>query len=90
MLDNKFFNFLSKISFCVYLLHFMVVEYVHYGEKTDFYYSSANIFPLYLGIVCLSLFFGFLATIFIEVPFSKLEKMLFSVLMKKKDRKVIP
>lgn len=34
----------------------------------------------------LSLFFGFLGTMLIEVPFSKLEKMLFSIFLKKKDR----
>ena len=34
----------------------------------------------------LSLFFGFLGTMLVEIPFAKLEKMMFSVFMKKKDR----
>jgi peptidoglycan/LPS O-acetylase OafA/YrhL len=86
LLDTKFFNFVSKISFWVYLFHFMVVEFVSYGEKVDFYYTPETIVPLYLAIATLSMFFGFWGTMLVEVPFSKLEKMLFSVLLKNNDR----
>jgi hypothetical protein len=34
----------------------------------------------------LSLFFGFLGTMLVEVPFAKLEKMMFSVFLKKKEK----
>lgn len=30
LLDTKFFNFISKISFWVYLIHFMIVEKISY------------------------------------------------------------
>jgi hypothetical protein len=52
----------------------------------DFYYTAETIIPLYISIAVLSLFFGFLGTMLVEVPFSKLEKMLFSIFLKKKDR----
>jgi peptidoglycan/LPS O-acetylase OafA/YrhL len=83
LLDTKFFNFISKVSFWAYLFHFMVVEYVSFGERVDFYFSPETILPLYFAIATFSIFFAFLGTMFIEVPFSKLEKMLFSVLLKK-------
>lgn len=89
LLDTKFFNVISKISFWTYLFHFMVVEFVTFGEKVDFYYTPETVIPLYISIALISMFFAFFGTILVEVPFSKLEKMLFSVLMKKKDRKPV-
>lgn len=86
LLDTKFFNFTGKISFWVYLIHFMIVERVSFGEKVDFYYTPETVIPLFFSVSIISLLLGFLGTILIEVPFSKLEKMLFSVLMKKKER----
>jgi peptidoglycan/LPS O-acetylase OafA/YrhL len=81
-MDTKFFNALSKISFWTYLIHFMIVEKMSYEQKVDFYYTTSTIVPIYVAIAFISLCFGFLGTILVEVPFSKLEKMLFSVLMK--------
>lgn len=40
LLDTKFFNFISKISFWVYLIHFMIVEEFCYDQKVDFYYTA--------------------------------------------------
>jgi hypothetical protein len=37
-------------------------------------------------VAAISVVLGFCGTLLIEVPFSKLEKMLFSALLKKKDR----
>jgi peptidoglycan/LPS O-acetylase OafA/YrhL len=84
LLDTKFFNFTGKISFWVYLCHFMILERVVFGWETDFYYTPETVVPLFFSISIISLFFGFLGTMLVEVPFSKLEKMLFSVLLRKK------
>jgi peptidoglycan/LPS O-acetylase OafA/YrhL len=40
LLDTKFFNFTGKISFCVYLMHLMVVERICFIQKVDFYYNA--------------------------------------------------
>ena len=72
LLDTKFFNFTSKISFWTYLVHYMIIEVVAYGQKTDFYYSIGNVLYLYFGIVFISMFFGFVGTMLVEVPFAKL------------------
>lgn len=72
LLDTRLFNFLSKISFWAYLFHFMVVEYVNFGEKVDFYYTLETILPLYFSIAAISMCFAFVGTMLVEVPFSKL------------------
>ena len=48
-----------------------------YSQKVDFYYSIGNVLSLYFGIVIISMFFGFIGTMLVEVPFAKMEKMLF-------------
>lgn len=40
---------------------------------------------MYIPIALLSLFFGFLGTVLVEVPFAKMEKMLMNVCIGKKD-----
>lgn len=87
LLDTKFFNVTSKISFWTYLIHFMVVEYFSYSQKVDFYYAPLTVLPLYVSIALISTILGFVGTIIVEVPFSKQEKMLFSVLMKMGKKK---
>lgn len=73
LLDTKFFNAISKISFWVYLVHFMVVMWVTFEEKVDFYFGTQSIIlPIYFSVAAISLFFGFFGTMLIEVPFSKL------------------
>ena len=88
LLDTKLFNLTSKISFWVYLIHYMVVEFVCYRQKVDFYYNIEGVLALYFGIVLMSMILGFLGTILIEIPFSKLEKMIFEGKSKKKQDKI--
>lgn len=72
IMDTQFFNFISKISFWTYLIHYMVVMQIIYRQKIDFYYSVSDIIPLYIPSAIISLFMGFLGTIFVEVPFAKM------------------
>ena len=75
--DTKFFHYIGKISFWTYLIHYMFVLHVNYTQRVDFYYSARDIFSLYLPVAILSMVFGAIGTIVIEVPFAKLEQMLF-------------
>jgi len=43
-----------------------------YQQKVDFYYTPETILPIYTAIAAISIFFGFVGTILVEVPFSKL------------------
>lgn len=85
IMDTKVFNFIAKISFWTYLIHYMVVLQITYRQKIDFYYSVGDILPIYIPTAAISLFFGFIGTLIVEVPFGKMVKMLFNKLMGKKD-----
>lgn len=83
ILDNKLFNFIAKISFCTYLVHLMVIIQYTNSRTYDYYYSIINSFPLYLGCLVVSCFFGFIMTIFIEIPCSVWQKDFIKFLLAK-------
>lgn len=85
IMDTGFFNFIAKVSFWTYLIHYMVVLQITYRQKIDFYYSVGDIIPVYIPTAAISVFLGFIGTITVEVPFGKMEKMLMNKLMGKKD-----
>ena len=75
--DTKFFHYIGKVSFWTYLIHYMFVLLVNYQQRVDFYYDVRNIFSLYVPVVIMSIVGGAIGTILIEVPFAKLEGLLF-------------
>lgn len=62
----------------------MIIEFVCYTQKVDYYYTVRDVLTLYIPVAILSMFFGFIGTLLIENPFAKLEKLLFEG-KKKKD-----
>jgi peptidoglycan/LPS O-acetylase OafA/YrhL len=84
LLDNRILNFIAKISFCNYLVHLMVILQYISSRTYDNYYSLLATFPLYLGSLVVSCFFGFLMTIFVELPFSVWQKEFMKLLTKSK------
>ena len=54
------------------------------------YYNIPDLFSIYLGILVLCLFFGFIVTLTIELPFANLQKMIIEKLRKnsRKARKI--
>jgi len=50
----------------------MIVEKFSYGQKVDFYYSPITVLPIYIAVAVFSQIMGFLGTLLVEVPFSKL------------------
>lgn len=72
MMDTKLFNFIAKISFWTYLIHYMVIEHACYTQKIDFYYKVGDIFTLYFPVALIAMVFGLLGTLLVEVPFGKL------------------
>jgi len=65
IMDTKFFNFIAKISFWTYLIHYMVVLQITYRQKIDFYYSVGDIIPLYIPTAAISLFLGLIGTLIV-------------------------
>ncbi len=76
LLNTKLFMFISRISFCTYLAHLMVVYQCIYTQNHDYYYYIQDVFVRYFGVLVICLFFGFLLTLFVEVPFSNLLKLM--------------
>ena len=63
VLNAKVLTFIARISFCTYLVHLIVI-YGFILERTyDVYYDLIDIFVLYLGMLVICLFFGFLLTV---------------------------
>lgn len=77
LMDTKLFNFIAKISFWTYLIHYMVIEHSCFVQKLDFYYDVNDVLTIYIPVAIIAMSFGLVGTLLIEVPFAKLEKMLF-------------
>ena len=90
ILTNKCFVYIARISFSTYLVHILVIYYYLTDRTYDMYYNIPDLFSIYLGILVLCLFFGFIVTLTIELPFANLQKMIIEKLRKnsRKARKI--
>lgn len=77
LMDTKIANFIAKISFWTYLIHYMIIEYSCFVQKVDYYYDVGDVLTLYFPVALIAMSFGFVGTLLVETPFAKLEKMLF-------------
>lgn len=75
-MDTKFFNFIAKISFCTYLLHLLVIQWLINGRSVDYYYTTMSMHVIFVFICLISLILGFILVLMVEVPFAKLTKIL--------------
>lgn len=87
ILNSKLFVFIARISYCTYLLHIMIVYGFIETRSYDIYYSLLDQLLLYLGLLVICLFFGFVMTVTIEVPFGNLLKISISKDEKSKVKK---
>ncbi len=74
ILTPKIFHFIAKVSFCTYLVHLMILFQVINTRNYNFYYTINGIFVFYSGILALSLLFGTIVTVMVELPFGNLQK----------------
>lgn len=84
MMDTKFFNWIAKISFWTYLIHLTIMTQWFGNVNTDQYYALIPIYGLFAAHSVLSMTFGLIFTLIIEIPFTKLQKKLMHMLMNKK------
>lgn len=87
LLTPKIFYFIARISFCTYLVHLLIVYQFLFTRNYNTYYNIIDTFTFYLGLLIVSLFFGFLLTIFVELPFAKLQKEVMNKLKVRKNDK---
>jgi len=74
ILDAKFFNILSRISYGVFLVHGMVIFRINWSRREDLYLSINNTYVTVLAAIVLSCILGFLLTIAVEKPLRKVFK----------------
>jgi peptidoglycan/LPS O-acetylase OafA/YrhL len=85
LLDTSLFNIIAKISFCVYLVHFIVLSQYLGNFKVDLYFNELDRFVVHCSIVVLSCFFGYLLAVVVEIPCSYLQKDFFGGFSGKKE-----
>ncbi len=79
-LSWDYFRVMGRLTYSAYLIHLLVVAvYIVSSESTP-YTSMDNIIFHYFGLYIMSYFAAFLLSLLVEVPFSKLEKCLHSVI----------
>lgn len=75
ILTAKCFVLIARISFCTYLVHILVIYYFLLDRVYDVYYTIPDVFVMNFGLLTISLFFGFILTMFVELPFANLLKI---------------
>ena len=80
ILNAKVLTWIARISFCTYLIHLMVIFRNLYMKVYDIEFNNTYAFVTHFGLLVLSLFFGFIATMIIEVPFANMLKLAFMAL----------
>ena len=63
VLNTKVFSFIAKISFCVYLVHYIVITQFLAVFYVDMYYYIVDRYVNLLGLITVSCGFGFLLTV---------------------------
>ena len=78
LLSWSAFTPLSRLSYCVYLIHLNYITVYVSHSRTLFYYTTIDQIHRYFGILLVAYGFAFIASIAVEVPFLNLEKLVFS------------
>lgn len=86
LLDTKFFNWVAKVSFCGYLIHLTIMLTYIGNMKVDYYYTLPSLYPLFVSHTMSALVAGFIFSLIIEIPCTKLQKNLMKKLMRKSTK----
>ncbi|MDF2447523.1 MAG: putative acyltransferase [Bacteroidota bacterium] len=73
--ENKMFNYLGKISYGIYMYHFMVIPAVLYTIKNYFYLQSESVINVtaYSFVIVITVFISGISYHFLERPFINLK-----------------
>lgn len=78
VLTAKIVAYVSKISFCSYLIHLVVIYQFLFTRTYDVYYNLNDNFVVFGGMLILTLCLGLAFTMFVELPFANLVKLAFA------------
>ncbi|XP_076801554.1 O-acyltransferase like protein-like [Clavelina lepadiformis] len=76
-LNWKVFIPLSRLTYSVYLIHLLVMQWFVATKEEPFHFSLQNNVYLYLGTLILTFGWSFVASVAIEWPFMRVLKVLF-------------
>ena len=89
ILTCRALSFIARVSFCTYLVHLMVIMQFILTRSYDIYFYTSDLFVINLGMLVLSLIFGTVLTVIVELPFANLQKHLVnSILGNKRSRQL--
>uniref|UniRef100_A0AC35TY30 NRF domain-containing protein n=1 Tax=Rhabditophanes sp. KR3021 TaxID=114890 RepID=A0AC35TY30_9BILA len=78
ILSWKAFVPLSKITFCAYLMHPLVLQFYNFSRPQPFHFTSTyQMFTLYSVAVAASFFVAFFVACFFEFPVTYIDKLIF-------------
>ncbi|CAL1269391.1 unnamed protein product [Larinioides sclopetarius] len=67
---------LSRLTYCAYLFHPIIMSWYFESQKTPFYFTHANMIMLYFGFLVVSFIAAFVISVTFETPIINIEKML--------------
>ncbi|CAH1786929.1 unnamed protein product [Owenia fusiformis] len=68
---------LSRLTYCAYLIHPILLMVYYYSRETVFYISDLNIVVTFLGMLVATYGVSFFVSLALEAPFMRLEKIIF-------------
>lgn len=77
LFGNKIFFTLGKLSYGIYMLHQLFMEYYTYEIQRPIYFGYTNLSMFFWGYLFLSIVASTIAFLFIEQPLFNFEKILF-------------
>ncbi|KAK6027597.1 hypothetical protein OSTOST_06373, partial [Ostertagia ostertagi] len=85
-MDHPLWQPLGRLSYCAYIVHFYIIQYVFNLDDRPTHYVSIWQSYVYrtIPVIAISYFTAFIWSCLFEVPTAKLEKMLFEPLMPKR------
>lgn len=89
ILGHWFFSPLAKISFCIYLTHFIIIMDTTYSSRMNLYWQTSSVLYSTVSSFFWSIFLATSLSCMIESPILGLEKI-FLRPEKKKDKKEKP
>ncbi|OWF41722.1 nose resistant to fluoxetine protein 6-like [Mizuhopecten yessoensis] len=77
LLSWKAFIPLSRLTYCGYLIHPIIMFAFYFSHQTPIHFDIFTMIMYYLGFLCLSFMAAFVISLAFEAPFMGLEKVLF-------------
>lgn len=77
LLSWKAFIPLSRLTYCGYLIHPIIMFGFYFSHQTPIHFTYFSLIMIYLGFLCLTFMSAFLLSLAFEAPFMGLEKVIF-------------